>query len=123
MIVANSLWYLGGPVGTLVAALMIQHVGYHLPLAMVLMAYAAATIYIIVYVKESHGPFAKKNSHAQETSPQEQVTVLKMMTDLFNWRRVVESFKTAFKKREGNTRGILVTVIIANSIRRMARGN
>lgn len=122
MIIANSLWYLGGPVGTLVAALMIQHVGYHLPLAMVLMAYAAATTYIIVYVKESHGPFAKKNSEALESSPQHQVTVLKMVMDFFNWRRVVESFKTAFKKREGNTRAILITVIIANSIRRMARG-
>ncbi|XP_045132812.1 proton-coupled folate transporter-like [Portunus trituberculatus] len=122
MIVANSLWYLGGPVGTLVAAVMIKHVGYHLPLAMVLLIYAVATVYIVVYVKESHGPFAEKNSHAQESSAPQKVTAAKMLMDLFNWRRVVESFKTALKRRDGNLRAILITIIIANSLRRMARG-
>ncbi|MPC95498.1 Solute carrier family 46 member 3 [Portunus trituberculatus] len=122
MIVANSLWYLGGPVGTLVAAVMIKHVGYHLPLAMVLLIYAVATVYIVVYVKESHGPFAEKNSHAQESSAPQKVTATKMLMDLFNWRRVVESFKTALKRRDGNLRAILITIIIANSLRRMARG-
>lgn len=127
MIIANSFWYLGGPVGTLVAAVMIKHSGYHLPLAMVFLAYAAATIFIIFYVKESHGPLAKKKSEGQESVSQgsapQNVTVGKMVRDLFNWRRVVESFKTALKKREGNTRAILIVVILANSIRRMARGN
>lgn len=127
MIIANSFWYLGGPVGTLVAAVMIKHSGYLLPLAMVFLAYAAATIYIIFYLEESHGPFVKKKTEVQDSASQEgapqSVTVSNMVKDLFNWRRVVESFKTALRKREGNTRAILIVVIVANSIRRMARGN
>lgn len=126
MIIANSFWYLGGPVGTLVAAIMIKHNGYHLPLAMVFLAYALATVYIICYVKESHGPLAKKKIEAQESvsqdSASQNVKISKMVRDLFNWRRVVESFKTALRKREGNTRAILIVVILANSLRRMARG-
>ncbi|MPC31180.1 hypothetical protein E2C01_024462 [Portunus trituberculatus] len=45
-----------------------------------------------------------------------------MLKDFFDWHRVLESFKTAFKRRDGNVRAVLLTVLVANMIRRVARG-
>lgn len=124
---ANSLWYLGGPVGTLVGALVIKYGGYTLALALVLMAYISAIVYVIFFIKETHGPFAKRHFTAQgsvqkEVSSEKQdVSTHRMVADFFNWRRVVESFKTAFRRREGNTRTILLVIILSNMLRRAAR--
>ncbi|XP_069180626.1 lysosomal proton-coupled steroid conjugate and bile acid symporter SLC46A3 [Procambarus clarkii] len=125
---ANSMWFLGAPIGTLVGALIIKYSGYNMALGLVLLAYVFLTLYVVVFIKESHGPFAKKELQARgsikdESSLQaKDVTVTTMVADFFNWRRVVESFKTAFMKREGNDRIVLMAVIAANMIRRMARG-
>nr|XP_027214660.1 uncharacterized protein LOC113807571 [Penaeus vannamei] len=45
-----------------------------------------------------------------------------MASDFFNWRRVVESFKTAFRQREGNARKFIMAIILSNMLRRVARG-
>ncbi|XP_071520085.1 lysosomal proton-coupled steroid conjugate and bile acid symporter SLC46A3-like [Panulirus ornatus] len=125
---ANSMWYLGAPLGTLVGALLIKYGSYNLALGLVFLAYIVAVVYVVVFIKESHGPFAKEKLRAQgsvkeEPTPEKKdVSVSTMVADFFNWRRVVESFKTAFKKREGNTRTILMAVVFGNMIRRMARG-
>ncbi|XP_042230729.1 solute carrier family 46 member 3-like [Homarus americanus] len=125
---ANSVWFLGGPLGTLIGALIIKYSGYDLALGLVLLAYIAAVAYVFVFIKESHGPFAKKALQAQgsfkdePTLEKKDTKVTTMFTDFFNWRRVVESFKTAFRKREGNARCLLMVVIMGNMIRRMARG-
>ncbi|XP_069994532.1 proton-coupled folate transporter isoform X2 [Penaeus vannamei] len=125
---ANSLWYLGGPVGTLVGALVIKYGGYNLALLLVLLAYLSAVLYVVFVIKESHGPFAKTalqahGSAKQEPSPDsKEVSKLRMASDFFNWRRVVESFKTAFRQREGNTRIVLLAIVFSNMIRRAARG-
>ncbi|ROT69739.1 putative proton-coupled folate transporter [Penaeus vannamei] len=126
---ANSLWYLGGPVGTLVGALVIKYGGYNLALLLVLLAYLSAVLYVVFVIKESHGPFAKTalqahGSAKQEPSPDsKEVSKLRMASDFFNWRRVVESFKTAFRQREGNTRIVLLAIVFSNMIRRAARGS
>ncbi|XP_069959636.1 LOW QUALITY PROTEIN: proton-coupled folate transporter-like [Cherax quadricarinatus] len=125
---ANSIWFLGGPLGTLIGALIIKYSGYDLALGLVLLAYFLTAIYVIVFIKESHGPYAKKELQAQgsikdESSIQKKdVNITTMVVDFFNWRRVVESFKTAFRKREGNARAVLMAVMAGNMIRRMARG-
>nr|XP_045619022.1 proton-coupled folate transporter-like isoform X1 [Procambarus clarkii] len=125
---ANSVWFLGGPIGTLIGALIIKYSGYDLALGLVLIAYFLTALYVVVFIKESHGPFAKKELQAQgsikdaSSLQAKDVTVTTMVVDFFNWRRVVESFKTAFKKREGNDRIVLMAVMAANMIRRMARG-
>lgn len=125
---ANSLWYLGGPVGTLVGALVIKYGGYNLALLLVLLAYLSAVLYVVFVIKESHGPFAKTalqahGSAKQEPSPDsKEVSKLRMASDFFNWRRVVESFKTAFRQREGNARKFIMAIILSNMLRRVARG-
>ncbi|ROT69738.1 Proton-coupled folate transporter [Penaeus vannamei] len=125
---AHSLWYLGGPVGTLVGALVIKDSGYNLALLLVLLAYLSAVLYVVFVIKESHGPFAKTASQAhgsakQEPSPDsKEVSKLRMASDFFNWRRVVESFKTAFRQREGNTRMVIMAMLLSNMLRRIARG-
>ncbi|XP_042220976.1 proton-coupled folate transporter-like [Homarus americanus] len=124
----NSMWYLGAPIGTLTGALIIKYSGYDMALGLVLLAYVASIVYVIVFIEESHGPFAKKALQAQgslkdvPTMDKKDVRAITMLTDFFNWRHVVESFKTAFKKREGDARSVLMAVIIGNMIRRMARG-
>ncbi|XP_071520098.1 solute carrier family 46 member 2-like [Panulirus ornatus] len=125
---ANSMWFLGGPLGTLIGALIIKYSDYNVALGLVLLSYIGAVVYVVFFIKESHGPFAKKKLRAQgslkdePTFEKKDVSVSTMVADFFNWRRVVESFKTAFKKREGNTRTILMAVVFGNMIRRVARG-
>ncbi|KAK8390738.1 hypothetical protein O3P69_010445 [Scylla paramamosain] len=125
---ANSLWFLGGPMGTLLAAVLIKNGGYNLPLGIVALTYIAAAIYVVVFINESHGPRAKKELQAQGSlQPQDSITKTKisfstMVKDFFDWHRVLESFKTAFKRRDGNVRAVLLTVLVANMVRRVARG-
>ena len=126
---ANSLWFLGGPMGTLLAAVLIQNGGYNLPLGLVFLTYIAAVIYVVFFISESHGPRAKKELQAQGSlQPQSSITkkdmtLSTMIKDFFDWHRVLESFKTAFKRRDGNVRAVLLTVLFANMVRRVARGN
>ncbi|XP_063615444.1 lysosomal proton-coupled steroid conjugate and bile acid symporter SLC46A3-like [Penaeus indicus] len=126
---ATSFWYLGGPLGTLLGAIVLSHSGYNLALGLVFMAYVSAICYILTFVRESHGPFAQemievkgRSSDESQGVKREEVATRKMFTDFFNWRRLFESFKTAFRKREGNTRVILVVVIVCNMLWRMSRG-
>ncbi|XP_066960794.1 lysosomal proton-coupled steroid conjugate and bile acid symporter SLC46A3-like [Macrobrachium rosenbergii] len=132
--IANSTWHLGGPLGTLIGAVIIKHASYNVALALVLLAYISAVAYVIFFIKESHGPFAtaKLSKGAlsgrasedlkEQVDPKEKVTISLMIKDFFNWRRVVESFKTALKKREGNTRSVILIIIGCNMIRRVAKG-
>lgn len=127
---ANSLWFLGGPIGTLFAAVLIKNFGgYNLPLLLVSITYVIAVIYVVVFISESHGPFAKKELQArgslqpQDNIEDEKVSLRKMTKDFFNYRRVIESFKTAFKKRGGNIRAVLLLVLLGNMLRRVARSN
>ncbi|XP_064080678.1 lysosomal proton-coupled steroid conjugate and bile acid symporter SLC46A3-like [Macrobrachium nipponense] len=127
--IANSMWYLGGPLGTLTGAVIIKHASYNVALTGTFLAYLSIEIYIIFFIKESHGPFAKKELQSKGSFksrigeiPKEQVTISLMIKDFFNWRRVVESFKTALRKRDGNTRCVLLIVIGSNMIRRIGRG-
>ncbi|XP_064080709.1 proton-coupled folate transporter-like [Macrobrachium nipponense] len=126
---ANSMWYLGGPPGTLIGALIIKYSGYNVALGLVVLAYISAALYVIFFIKESHGPFAKREFQVKQTLQTQEVIIpegnfsaAQMIKDFFNWKRVAESFKTALKKREGNTRAVLLTTIVANMIRRVARG-
>lgn len=126
---ATSFWYLGGPLGTLLSAVVLRHSGYDLALGLVFTAYVSAICYILVFIGESHGPFAQepigvkgRSSDESQGAKREEVATRKMLTDFFNWRRLFESFKTAFRKREGNARAILVVVIVCNMLWRMSRG-
>lgn len=117
-----SSWYLGGPLGLLVGAVAIQNVGVELALALVFASYVSIFIYIFFFIKESHGPFAEVKGVEESPIKKEDVTKLRMLVDLFSWRRVLESFKTALRKREGSARVILIALIVSNMIRRAARG-
>ncbi|XP_064080711.1 lysosomal proton-coupled steroid conjugate and bile acid symporter SLC46A3-like [Macrobrachium nipponense] len=127
--IANSMWYLGGPLGTLIGAIIIKHASYNVALGLVLLAYISVVAYVTCFIKESHGPFAKKelqskgslNGRTSEV-PSERATIPVMIRDFFNWRRILESFKTALRKREGNTRCVLLIIIGSNMIRRVGRG-
>lgn len=126
---ANSLWFLGGPMGTLLAAVLIRSYGYNLPLGLVLVTYIVAVAYVVMFISESHGPYAKKELRArgslqpQENIAEEKVPLSTMVKDFFDWHRVVESFKTAFKKRDGNARAVLLLILVGNMLRRVARSN
>lgn len=106
----------------LVGAVAIQNVGVELALALVFTAYVSIFTYVFFFIKESHGPFAQVKGVEESPIKKEDVTRLRMLSDLFNWRRVLESFKTALRKREGSARVILIALIISNMVRRAARG-
>ncbi|XP_064095354.1 LOW QUALITY PROTEIN: probable peptidoglycan muropeptide transporter SLC46 [Macrobrachium nipponense] len=55
---ANSIWFLGGPMGTLLGTFIYKAGGYVALFGTSLGMYVVALVYIIVFVPESHGPFA-----------------------------------------------------------------
>lgn len=64
---ANSVWYLGGPLGTLIGAIIIRYWGYNIALALCLVAYISAILYVIFIIEESHGPFMKESFARKES--------------------------------------------------------
>lgn len=124
---AMSLWYFGGPLGNFIGALAIQYGGINLALTIVFLIHLLCLSYITLFIKETHGPFAiikpvDSSSRSEGTLKKEDVTKTRMLLDFFNWRRFADTFRTAFRPREGYTRIILFAVIISNMIRRAARG-
>lgn len=55
---ANSIWFLGGPIGTLMGTFIYKAGGYQALFGTSLAMYIVALNYIIFVVPESHGPFA-----------------------------------------------------------------
>ncbi|XP_066939778.1 probable peptidoglycan muropeptide transporter SLC46 [Macrobrachium rosenbergii] len=143
---ANSIWFIGGPAGTLMATFIYSAGGY-LPLfATSLTCSLMAVLYIIVFLPESHGPFAKKSK--TETGCQNAVSVMNdsvaavygietralkdtgctnevdfavMIKDFFSLQRILDSFRSTFRKREGNTRGLILILISTCLLKRFTR--
>ncbi|XP_064092217.1 probable peptidoglycan muropeptide transporter SLC46 [Macrobrachium nipponense] len=143
---ANSIWFIGGPAGTLMATFIYRSGGY-LPLfATSLACSLASVLYIIIFLPESHGPFAKKSK--TETACQNAVSVMNdsvaavygietpgpkdtgcnkevdfvvMIKDFFSPQRILDSFKSTFRKREGNTRGLILILIATCLLKRFTR--
>lgn len=55
---ANSIWFLGGPIGTLIGSYIYKAGGYQVLFGTSLSMYVVAFFYIILILPESHGPFA-----------------------------------------------------------------
>lgn len=117
---ANSLWYLGGPLGTLAGALLVRNKDFGVALGVCLACYSVSLCYVALFVKESYGPFAR-DSEVEQSGNDSKIEVLQMVKDFFNVRRVVECFRTLFAKREGRVRVILLAIVSSNMIRRAAR--
>ncbi|XP_069180881.1 probable peptidoglycan muropeptide transporter SLC46 [Procambarus clarkii] len=124
----NSLWYLGGPLGTLLCGFFIATGNDNGGLLLLLIAYLAAILYVAFFIAETHGPFmdesfrARSGPDADQGLKKEDITVWQMAKDFFRPKHLVDVYKTALKRREGNTRVVIVAVIVANMIRRVARG-
>ncbi|XP_064092201.1 probable peptidoglycan muropeptide transporter SLC46 [Macrobrachium nipponense] len=143
---ANSIWFLGGPAGTLLGTYIYNQGGYVPLFATSLVFSLIAVIYIIVILPESHGPFAKKtgsessqktvlsmrdsiavvyglesNASKAANQSQQEITVRTMIKDFFNPRRILDSFKSTLRKREGNTRALILLLIFTSLLRRLTR--
>ena len=140
---ANSLWYLGGPIGTFLGTMIYKHGGYMMVFGTSLAMYSANLV-MALCLAESHGPFATikkplKPNHStikekKSISPQKsiketekpldktQITTMQMIKDLVNYRRIVDSFRSTFKKREGCVRVFILLLITCNLLRRLGRG-
>ncbi|XP_042222277.1 proton-coupled folate transporter-like [Homarus americanus] len=144
---ANSIWFLGGPVGTLMGTYIYTWGGY-LPLfATSLTLSLMAVVYVVVCLPESHGPFAKKADasapgHKSQVELRDSVAVVYgmevkatpsstlhntrptlsiMIKDFFNPRRIFDSFKSTLRQREGNTRALILILIFTSLLRRVTR--
>ncbi|XP_069942298.1 lysosomal proton-coupled steroid conjugate and bile acid symporter SLC46A3-like [Cherax quadricarinatus] len=144
---ANSIWFLGGPVGTLMGTFIYSWGGY-LPLfAASLTLSLMALVYVVVWIPESHGPFAKSSSaespnHKSQAELRESVAAAKcleanaapsnalqhtrptlyiMVKDFFNPSRILDSFKSTLRKREGNKRALILILIFTSLLRRVTR--
>ncbi|XP_042221921.1 proton-coupled folate transporter-like [Homarus americanus] len=144
---ANSIWFLGGPVGTLMGTYIYTWGGY-LPLfATSLTLSLMAVVYVVVCLPESHGPFARKAEanapgHKSQVELRDSVAVVYgmevkatpsstfhntrptlsiMIKDFFNPRRIFDSFKSTLRQREGNTRALILILIFTSLLRRVTR--
>ncbi|CAL4063958.1 unnamed protein product, partial [Meganyctiphanes norvegica] len=57
---ANSIWFLGGPMGTLMGKFIFDAGGYKGVFGTSVVMHIVAIVYIIFYLPESHGPFSNK---------------------------------------------------------------
>ncbi|KAK8743388.1 hypothetical protein OTU49_001419 [Cherax quadricarinatus] len=137
---ANSIWYLGGPIGTLVGYYIKKHGGYQMLFGTSLLMHCGSLTYLF-FLPESHGPFAKKktsekNEEQNSEKPAQislkrpsevagsanKISLWKMITDFFNYERIVDSFRCTFKARGGLVRVFVLLLILCNLLRRLGRG-
>nr|XP_027228856.1 proton-coupled folate transporter-like [Penaeus vannamei] len=127
---ANSLWFLGGPVGTLMGTYIYSHGGYLYLFGTSLALSALAVTYVIAFLPESHGPFARRPAAQQkeleagesaEGAAEARVTAAQMARDFFSPRRIVDSFRSTLRRREGNARALILVLIFTSLLRRVTR--
>lgn len=141
---ANSLWFLGGPIGTLMGTYIYSYGGYLSLFAASLALSALAATYVIAFLPESHGPFVRRP--AAQSPPQKKLeateseadgrqarpaaaadaaearaTAAQMARDFFSPRRIVDSFRSTLRRREGNTRALILVLIFTSLLRRVTR--
>lgn len=66
---ANSLWFLGGPLGTLIGTEIFKIAGYTAVFSTSLILYIIAFIHVAALLPESHGPFADKERLRKISKP------------------------------------------------------
>ena len=164
---ANSIWFLGGPLGTFIGTYIYKYGGYLTVFSTSATCYCISFIYLST-IPESRGPFAqfdengnrriptaltenqdgkgltlekkgsacskactvKENSSSQKeeenttttAGSDSPVTVTRMLRDLVDYRRIVDSFCCTFRAREGNARTFVLLLIACNLLRRLGRG-
>lgn len=151
---ANSIWFLGGPIGTLTGTYLYKYGGYLVVFGASAILQLISLTYIIS-IPESRGPFSQydkngnritksnksecpevteadnqvkkqiseDNNNKESTEiTAEAVTANKMLRDLFDYNRILDSFRSTFRKREGNARTFVLLLITCNLLRRLGRG-
>lgn len=138
---ANSIWFLGGPIGTLLGTYIYMYGGYQILFGTSVLLHCISLTYLF-FLPESHGPFAKhkmsKTSQDQNDEQQparlsfkkpsevaedpSKISVWKMFLDFFNYERIVDSFRCTFKPRGGFVRIFILLLILCNLLRRLGRG-
>lgn len=138
---ANSIWFLGGPIGTLLGTYIYMYGGYQVLFGTSVLLHCISLTYLF-FLPESHGPFAKhKMSKTNQDKDDEQqparlsfkkpdeiaedpskISIWKMFWDFFNYERIVDSFRCTFKPRGGFVRIFILLLILCNLLRRLGRG-
>ncbi|CAL4109121.1 unnamed protein product, partial [Meganyctiphanes norvegica] len=145
--VANSIWFLGGPVGTMMGRSLYMWGGYRALFGTSLALSAIALLYVMFILPESHGPFAKKPSESKTKIPldmrgsiakvygieanispnalqelrAQDITITQMVKDFFNPRRIVDSIKCVLRQRQGNLRALILLLTFTSLLRRLTR--
>jgi len=201
---ANSIWFLGGPLGTFIGTYIYMYGGFLAVFTTSAIGYSWSFLYLMA-LPETRGPFAKSKKHSipelsasvnsdsvteksrsqaaeviksdvetadeksinsetgsseglftekgygklnislyhqinkqkvnedgslslneseedTESEAEEKVTVLKMLKDLVDYHRIVDSFRSTLRSREGHGRTFVILLIICNMLRRLGRG-
>ncbi|XP_047481677.1 proton-coupled folate transporter-like [Penaeus chinensis] len=134
---AYSLWFLGGPIGTLMGTYIYSYGGYLYLFATSLALSLLAVTYVIVFLPESHGPFARREKELEATesevdgrearpaaaadAAEARPTAAQMARDFFSPHRIVDSFRSTLRRREGNTRALILVLIFTSLLRRVTR--
>ncbi|XP_050727481.1 proton-coupled folate transporter-like isoform X2 [Eriocheir sinensis] len=137
---ANSIWFLGGPIGTLLGTYIYMYGGYQILFGTAVVLHCISLTYLF-FLPESHGPFAKhKSKKSQDQSDEAQqirlsfkkpseiaedsskISIWRMFLDFFNYERIVDSFRCTFKPRGGFVRVFILLLILCNLLRKLGRG-
>ncbi|XP_066986954.1 probable peptidoglycan muropeptide transporter SLC46 [Macrobrachium rosenbergii] len=136
---ANSIWFLGGPIGTLLGTYIYKYGGYQVLFGTAAAMYVLSLIFLF-FLPESHGPFAKKKAPVDSDEkdvvaptitfkrpskvedPTAEISVWKMAKDFFSYDRILDSFRCTFKARGGMVRAFIILLIFCNLLRRLGRG-
>ncbi|KAG7163984.1 Proton-coupled folate transporter-like 5 [Homarus americanus] len=108
---ANSIWFLGGPIGTLIGTYIYKAGGYQVLFGTSLSMYVVSLFYISFFLPESHGPFA--NVQKLEILPPKQSLRLRESVawvygiDKANKKKVMQT-KSVLKRAKSITFGMML---------------
>ncbi|XP_066943538.1 uncharacterized protein [Macrobrachium rosenbergii] len=116
-----SLWYLGGPLGTIFAYLFLVNDDLQSTVQLVFWCQVFVLTYLSMVIGEKHrNSLRMVSTNRNEDSPGHG-TRCQMFCDFFSFARLKESFQTLVREREGNLRKIYICVLVTNSIRQVAQ--
>nr|XP_053631145.1 proton-coupled folate transporter-like [Cherax quadricarinatus] len=109
---ANSIWFLGGPIGTLIGTYIYKVGGYQVLFGTSLSMYVVSLFYIFFFLPESHGPFANVQKLEKILPPKQSLRLRESIAWIYGIEKVnkknVMHTKSVIKKMKSITFSLMV---------------
>lgn len=108
---ANSIWFLGGPIGTLMGTYIYQAGGYQILFGTSLGMYVLSLFYMVFIMPESHGPFANVQKLEKILPPKQSLRLRESVAWVYGidkTKRDLMKTKSVMKRARSITFGVMI---------------